>query len=328
MGVRASRGFERRERSSHDGAAQLAELQRARILSAVFDIAADRDAANMSVADIVERAGVSRRTFYELFEDREDCFLAAFGAAVSRVSERVLAAYESETGWRERMRASLTALLGFFDEQPLVGCLLIVESAAGGPRVQEARSAIVSVLIRAIDEGRAHDGTGGAPSSLSAEGVVGGVLSVIHSRLAERSSEPLLELTNPLMGMIVLPYLGAGAARRELDRPTPVSTCRPHVDPWLSDPFKDAGMRLTYRTGRVLSAIADHPGASNRLVADTAEINDQGQISKLLARLERIGVIENTGFPVDRGAPNAWTLTTQGRRLAESISAHTSGGWE
>ena len=319
----ASHGVGRRTRSSFDGAAQLGDVQHARILGAVFDIAADRGASNMTVATIVERAGVSRRTFYEFFSDRDDCVLAAFGAGVSRVSERVLPAYQAENGWREKIRAALTALLGFFDEQPLVGRFLIVESAIGGS-IEEARSAIINVLIGAIDEGRAQGKTSVAPSWLTAEGVVGGVLSVIHSRLAQEREESLLELRNPLMGMIVLPYLGAAAARRELDRPTPISTGKGSEALWSSDPFKDVGMRLTYRTSRALSAIADHPGASNRLVADTADIHDQGQVSKLLTRLEHVGVIENTGLGVDRGAPNAWTLTPQGQRLADSIRAYTS----
>ena len=73
---------------------------------------------------------------------------------------------------------------------------------------------------------------------------MGGVLSVIHSRLAQEREESLLELRNPLMGMIVLPYLGAAAARRRLNSPTPISTGKGSEALWSSDPFKDVGMRL------------------------------------------------------------------------------------
>jgi DNA-binding MarR family transcriptional regulator len=84
-------------------------------------------------------------------------------------------------------------------------------------------------------------------------------------------------------------------------------------------------MRLTYRTARVLGEIAEHPGSSNRQVADRVGISDQGQISKLLARLERLGLIEQAGGEPARGGPNAWALTPTGRQVAEGIraQAHT-----
>lgn len=312
---------------AYDGAIrpQLEELQRARIVNATLDVAAERGAANMSVAHVVERAGVSRRTFYEIFTDREDCLLAAFTDAVRHASECVLPACEGEKAWREKIRASLVALLSFFDEQPLMARLLVVESLAGGPATQQARAEIVIALTSLIEQGRAESKAPSMTPPLTGEGIVGGVLAVLHSRLAAKSNESLVELTNPLMNMIVLPYLGAAVARRELDRPTPASPGKPQTDPLLSDPFKDAGMRLTYRTVRVLSAIADHPDASNRLIADTSEINDQGQISKLLSRLERVGMISYTGIGPAKGAPNSWTLTTSGQRVVETIRAHTEG---
>jgi DNA-binding MarR family transcriptional regulator len=74
-------------------------------------------------------------------------------------------------------------------------------------------------------------------------------------------------------------------------------------------------MRLTYRTVRVLTAIREHPGASNREVADGAGIADQGQISKLLARLERLELIENVDQAQSKGAPNEWCLTERGERV-------------
>jgi DNA-binding MarR family transcriptional regulator len=127
----------------------------------------------------------------------------------------------------------------------------------------------------------------------------------------------LVGLLNPLMGMIVLPYLGARAARRELTRPVPPTRSRgvhaPHRD--LLDGLD---MRLTYRTVRVLSALAAHPGSSNREVAQHAGITDQGQISKLLHRLCTLGLIHNAA-PDAKGHPNAWTLTPHGARIEQNL---------
>jgi DNA-binding IclR family transcriptional regulator len=79
---------------------------------------------------------------------------------------------------------------------------------------------------------------------------------------------------------------------------------------------------MTYRTVRVLEAIAAQPGASNRGVAHSAGIADQGQVSKLLARLQRHGLLANRGVGHVKGEPNAWTLTERGARVAYSLGGH------
>jgi AcrR family transcriptional regulator len=307
---------------------QVAEIQRARILSAMFDVVSERGASNVSVAHVVQRSGVSRRTFYEAFTDRDECFRAAFEQALALACERVVPAYQTGKVWRERVRAGLAAFLAFLDEQPQAGRLLVCESLAGDRRVLERRNQVIAQVTRVIEHGGKETRAGSVPP-LAAEGVVGGVLTVLHSRLTAADRAPLVELTNPLMSMIVLPYLGSAAARRELDRPVPMPVSSAVSGATLlSDPFKDAGMRLTYRSVRVLMAIAELGGRgsdpSNRVIADTAEITDQGQISKLLGRLERIGLVTNSGLGPGQGAPNAWTLTASGRHVVNSIRTHTT----
>jgi AcrR family transcriptional regulator len=301
---------------------RLAELQRARLTGATFDVVAQRGAGSVTVAHVVERSGVSRRTFYENFGDREECLLASFERAVTLASDRVVPAYEAEKGWRERIRAGLVAFLVFCDEQPNVARMLVCESQASGPRVAQRRTDILARLTRIVDQGR-NEGKAENVSRLAAEGTVGGVLAVIQTRLRDGKRKPLISLTNELTSMIVLPYFGVPAATRELKRAIPKSSSGAIERTQVGDPFKEAGMRLTYRTVRVLMAVAEHPGASNRVIADTAEIADQGQISKLLGRLERAGMLANTGFGAGTGAPNAWTLTDKGRQVTDSIRANT-----
>ena len=131
---------------------------------------------------------------------------------------------------------------------------------------------------------------------------------MIHARLNARDPKPLAGLLNPLMGMIVLPYRGPEAAERELGRQAPKPRRRP-TPAAPADPLRELGMRLTYRTVRVLLAIAEHPGASSREVADASGISDQGQMSKLLWRLEHLGLIDTAVRHHGRGEPNAWSLT-------------------
>ena len=304
------------------------------MLAAMIDVVVERGASNATVAHVVSRAGVSRRTFYELFEDRDDCFLAAFDYALERAARPVVEAYERERRWRERVRAGLAALLRFLDGEPAMARLLVVESLAAGPRALEHRARALETLIAAVDEGRAESKPGREPPPLTAEGIVGATLSVIHARLSQArpgrltaSLPPALggphmgELLNPLMSMVVLPYLGPAAARGELSRPAVEPPARPA--PVHSDLLHELPMRITYRTIRVLSAVGATPGASNRAVGDAAGIADQGQVSKLLARLRRLGLVENTGEGPARGMPNAWRLTPRGADVESAIRVHS-----
>jgi AcrR family transcriptional regulator len=306
------------------GRQRVAEIQRTRMLTAMAEVACEHGSSSVTVAQVVERAGVSRRTFYEEFSDIEDCFLATLDEAWARASRRVLGAYEPQLRWTERIRASLIALLTFLDEDRFMGQLLVVESLRGGPSVLERRQRMLEPVIAAIEEGRGEGRKGAEPPPLTAEGLVGGVLGVLHARLSQPDPGRLIEMAGSLMAMIVLPYLGAAAARSELARPlpkAPPSSGRGARTGALSQ----LHMRLTYRTVRVLTALATSPGASNRQVADASGVSDQGQMSKLLARLEQLGLIENTtkGAPV-RGEPNAWMLTSDGWDVQAALAQQNS----
>jgi len=302
-----------------NGHNQVAELQRARMLTAMLQEIDERGAANVSVGHVVGRSGVSRRTFYEIFDDREDCFLAAFDDALKRVATAVVPAYEQPGSWRVRMRSALVALLGCLEHDRATGRLLIVESLAAGPGALQRRRDVLAQIVPAVERGSLEAKAPGDPPALTAEGIVGGVLSVLHARLTDNSETSLLDLTGPLMGMIVLPYLGPAAARKEIEKPGPQGSSeeRPVVH---ADPLQHLPMRLTYRTMRVLTAVATHPGSSNRAVGENAGIADQGQASKLLARLHRLDLIENRGGDPARGEPNAWVLTSTGTQVHDTIA--------
>ncbi len=299
------------------GATQVTEVQRARMLTATVQVVGELGYEKMSVARVTSRAGVSRRTFYDLFVDREACFLAAFSETMQRARVLVCEAAVGEREWRSQVRAGLAALLVFFDEEPLAGRVLVVDALKAGPVVLECRAGLVAELIAVAEAGRAQVRGGREVAPLTAEGVVGAVLAVVHARLLGSSGESLTELLNPLMAMIVRPYLGAAAAERELERVLPVR--RPVRRGAPVDPLGGLDMRLTYRTLRVLAAIAAAPGASNREVAQAAGVVDQGQISKLLSRLEGLGLIHNTGVGHVKGEPNAWELTGRGREVQQAV---------
>jgi AcrR family transcriptional regulator/DNA-binding MarR family transcriptional regulator len=323
------------------------EIQRLRILGAMAEELAMRGASSVTVARVLARSGVSRRLFYELFADIEDCFLAAFDWGVEQARLPAVDAYTAEKSWREGIRAGLGALLRFFDEQPLIAQLCVVHAAGGGPRVLERRSRVIAELCEVVDRGRAEDSSSIRPGALQpvvAEGVVGAVLAVLYTRILARGAgarnsdarpgdeqRPLIELHGELMSMIVLPYLGGKVAANELRKAPPPRPRAESMAPELAggSSYERPIARLTYRTARVLMTIADLPGASNREVAERAGIVDQGQISKLLTRLEYQGLIVNrdTDSPA-RGTPNSWWLSDRGEALERDLREHPLGDGE
>ena len=298
----------------------------------------------MSVSGSVERSG-----------DLKDRFLAVFEDALEQAEAVVVGAYESERRPREQLRVGLAALLGFLDREPGAARVLIVEALRAGPLVGERRAQVLNGLADAVYETgmRAHDrGQGDEPPALTGEGIVGGVFGVIHARVSEpgwgepalglvkangsRSGVParpaersLAELLGPLMAMIMLPYVGAKAARREVSAPAlrmrsaseaAVRVCAAE----MSGALKDLPAPITELTVRTIMAIAEmngrgiHP-SNNDLCWVTGDTN-KGQMSRLLARLQRLELAENVSRNGDgQGGANAWRLTARGKELERVI---------
>lgn len=99
---------------------RVAEIQCARMLAAAVEVVSEVGYGGMSTTRMSSRAGVSRKTFYDLFSDREDCFLAVFDDAVSRIAAIAAVAFECEGRWRERVRAGLSSVLEFIGDEPLL----------------------------------------------------------------------------------------------------------------------------------------------------------------------------------------------------------------
>ncbi|HWW91664.1 MAG TPA: TetR family transcriptional regulator [Solirubrobacteraceae bacterium] len=287
------------------------------MLAAAVEVVQEVGYPRMTVARVIERARVSRKTFYDTFSDREECFLGAFEQALDHARGLAAEAYEREPGWRDGIRAALARLLIFTDEEPALAKLCVIDALSAGESVLRRRAEVLEELAAVIDRGRLVTQVVREPPQVTAEGIVGAVFAVVHTRLLEGPKELLEDLLGPLMSIIVLPYLGARAASRELSRP-PLEGGRARRTPRrprADDPLAGLKIRLTYRTVRVLMIIAEHPGASNREIAHGSGIVDQGQISKLLTRLERLKLVENVGDGAEKGAANAWHLTGRGAQL-------------
>jgi AcrR family transcriptional regulator len=279
-------------------------------------VVGERGVHDATVQQVITAAGVSRRTFYDLFADRDECMLVAFEQTATLAGERAQSAWAAHDSWIARVRAGLWALLEFLEEDRDLAKLCIINALQASAAALARRREICDQLARRLDEGRAFARL--QPPPLAGEGAVGGALAIIHARLLEQTTPPLTELFPDLMSFIVLPYLGARAALAELSRPLPQRSA-PGDPSTMADALEDAPIRLTYRTMRVLAALAAEPGLRNSQVSDRAGIIDEGQASKLLGRLAGVGLIENTGAPGRRNAAKAWRLTPAGERLERSV---------
>ncbi|HST56063.1 MAG TPA: TetR/AcrR family transcriptional regulator [Solirubrobacteraceae bacterium] len=325
---------------------QVDGIQRARLLSAMIDIAAEQGFLGASVGRVVERAGISRRTFYELFDSREDCFLAAVEWGVQQAGALMAQAYSQEGSWVTRTRNAIAVLLAFLEAEPELAQVCVVESLGAGTLVLERRAHVLERLA-AVLSADAPAKRGGQPPLLTEEGIVGGALSVLHTRLLEQRSararasgkrapgsarartadrstaEPrvgsLSALLGQLMALIVLPYLGSRAAAEELMRATPAVDKPELVGRRGASQrvLEQLQMRLTYRTVRCLLYVAEHPGASNREIAIGSEIADEGQASKLLTRLAKLELVSKRS--PGPGRPNSWSLTAAGQQVLGAI---------
>jgi AcrR family transcriptional regulator/DNA-binding MarR family transcriptional regulator len=311
---------------------QVARVQRARILAAMLEVACEEGLAVATVGRVIARARVSRRTFYELFSNCDDCLLAVFDETVERATARVSAAYESDARWVDRLRSALFELFAFVEEEPDLARVCLSYSCSGEPHVAARRARILAQLASALAQGR--EAGEQWPPALTDELAVGAICAALATWLQGASTDPLCHVLPQVMALVVLPYRGRAAARRELLRPGPAPAPRSdaEVTAGCDEVLVRHTSRLTHRTITVLDAIARNPYSSNREVARAAGVRDQGQISKLLARLRAAELVETHADGPRRHARNAWVLTATGAHvhevIAREVPRHLWGGGE
>jgi AcrR family transcriptional regulator len=188
--------------------------QRERILDAVADVASLAGYAAMSVEEIIGTAGVSRRTFYDTFNSKEDAFLAALDAVGAQLRARVEQAYRSSTDFATAVRACLAAFLEMLSADPRHADLLIVEVLAAGPAALERRNAMMARFAEMLRTGAARLPADRRPPALTAETIVGGIYEVVYARLLQGQAAELPALAPDLAYSILQPYVGHEAARR------------------------------------------------------------------------------------------------------------------
>ncbi|KAA2260977.1 TetR/AcrR family transcriptional regulator [Solihabitans fulvus] len=189
----------------------VADNQRERALAAVADTVERAGYLGLTVEAIIGHAGLSRRTFYEHFHNREDAFLAAYDAATAELTDRIRTAYESEHGFADRLHAGLAALLTFLAARPGLARLCVVEPFAAGPAALARHDTAMRVFAGMIEENIRELLPDCHSPSLTAETIVGGIYQVIYARISRQETTRLPELLPGLLCSLLRPYLGAEA---------------------------------------------------------------------------------------------------------------------
>jgi AcrR family transcriptional regulator len=189
-------------------------IQRERLIVAMLSAAADLGYLETNVQDVIDRAGVSRPTFYEHFSNKEDCFLAAFDTSAERLRKKVFtAARKGGDVWHERVRLGLEAVLRFAIREPATARMMVVEARAASATAVKRRVELMDEFAECLQsDAKKLLPAARARPSVTATGIVGGVESLLYSRLCKQEYEQLESLLPSLMYFVVLPYEGHEAA--------------------------------------------------------------------------------------------------------------------
>lgn len=169
-------------------------IQRERILVAMTAVVAEAGYGGATINRVLTRAKISRITFYELFDNKERCFLAAYDEAIVQALERIKRACEAEqlAPPEQRLGAALDALLGFLAEEPEVARMCVVEVLAAGPGGRERRAATMDRLADLMDGLLADARPDLGP--IAARALVGGAEEVVFAAIERGETATLPDL--------------------------------------------------------------------------------------------------------------------------------------
>ena len=197
----------------------VAHNQRERLIAGLAEAVAENGYSGTTIAHITRHAAVSRRTFYEHFSSKDECFVAAYDTVMAQLRERVGAAFEEEDDWPHAVKAGIGAMLRFLAAEPNLARLCMVEALVAGPVVVERYDGAIQSFVPYFQSGR----KGRSPEVLARlsptteEALVGGMMSLISRRIIAGKTDELKSLLPDLVEFTLNPYLG-GAEAAEVAR--------------------------------------------------------------------------------------------------------------
>jgi AcrR family transcriptional regulator len=194
----------------------VAHNQRERLIAGLAEAVAENGYTGTTIAHITRHAAVSRRTFYEHFNGKDECFVAAYDTVMSELRQRVEDAFDQEEEWPQAVRAGIAAMLEFLTAEPHLARLSMVEALVAGPVVVERYDAGIQSLapfFQAGREGLSKEALAGL-SPTTEEALVGGMVSLISRRIFADRADELESLLPDLVEFTLTPYLGNAEAAK------------------------------------------------------------------------------------------------------------------
>ena len=188
--------------------------QRERIITALADLAAEKGYKDTTITDICKTAGVSRRTFYEHFSGKKDCFLAAYEMISTHILESMHATADVFDEWPLKVRAAIATMLRFLSAEPELARVYAFEPIAAGGDIAARHREAMQGLIDILKAGRPSDDTERVLPEVTEETLVGGIVSLIVREIVADRTERLEELLPDLVELALTPYVGAEEAAR------------------------------------------------------------------------------------------------------------------
>jgi AcrR family transcriptional regulator len=295
---------------------------RQRLLTAMAGVTAEHGRRAGTVDAACERAGVSKRKFYEHFTDSEQCFVGAVGQAFDQLFAAIdHALAQQPQDWEDRVSTVIAALIAALDRDRTMARMCLVETHSGSAAALSIRNAAVHRLARMLGAGA----TVGDPEmrDAAARGAVGAILELVGDPVAEGG--PLQEVVGSAIYLALAPFAGRRAAGIRAANPPQISP----PTPLPGRPAQGGGLLpgaaeqllVTELARQTVLYLADHAGACNIDVARAIGVRHESQMSRHLARLERAGIVRHR----KEGRTNAWRLTAQGRAAAEAWTGE--GSW-
>lgn len=195
---------------------QVVRSQRARLLKAAIAVAGTDGYTAMTVTAVLARANVSRKTFYEQFADREDCFLAAYARVAERAIAGVRAAYAVEAPWPQRLRAALAWGLAALAAHEAEARVVFVEAPSAGPRALELRDRALLELTPLFAPGFDAAPAGVAIPDSMPQAIAGAHCELLAGWIRHRRTADIPQLLPDLLYCALAPFLGPVAAAQEI----------------------------------------------------------------------------------------------------------------
>ncbi len=194
--------------------------QRERVLEAMMRVAAAEGYEATALSDVIERAGINRESFDQLFAGKEDCFLQSYDAAIDILVAHVSEAFEAAAGepWTERVGAALRAMVELLALEADIARMAIVEVAAVGEDARIRYRAALDRFVPFLEEGRAVSPGGADLPADTAQFAIGGGASLLYDEIRAGRGAELTLILPQLFFAVTMPYLGAETAEAEMQR--------------------------------------------------------------------------------------------------------------